>query len=296
MQIFVTGGSGFLGRRVVPLLVGHGHDVWALARSDEAARTVTAMGAIPVHGDLDDPASLDDAFSCTPADALVNLASLGFGHAPAIVAAAEEHGLRRALFVSTTSIFTRLPARSRQVRVAAEQVVQASALDWTIVRPTMIYGGPDDRNMARLLRLVRRTPLVPVPGGGDALQQPVHADDLASAIVTALVSPVTIGRVYNLAGPEPLTLRRVIEEAAAAVGHRVRVVAVPLAPAITVVRLYERLATRPRLRAEQLERLEEDKAFDITAARRDLGFDPRPFAIGIAQEAALLAPPTRMRP
>lgn len=296
MQIFVTGGSGFLGRRVIPLLVAGGHEVWALARSREAARTVAAMGAIAVDGDLDEPATLDDAFGCTPADVLVNLASLGFGHAPAIVAAAEEHGVRRALFVSTTSIFTRLPARSRQVRVEAEHVVQTSALDWTIVRPTMIYGGPDDRNMARLLRLVRRSPLVLVPGSGHALQQPVHVDDLAQAIVTAVSSTVAIGRVYDLAGPEALTLRQVIEQASEAVGRRSRVVSVPLAPAIAAVRLHERFAARPRLRAEQLERLEEDKAFDITAARQDLGFDPRPFALGIAQEAVLSARQARARP
>ncbi|WP_334140964.1 SDR family oxidoreductase [Rhabdothermincola sp.] len=296
MQIFVTGGSGFLGRRVIPLLVAGGHEVWALARSREAARAVAALGAIAIDGDLDRPASVDEALRSTPADVLVSLASLGFGHAPTVVAAAEDAGMHRALFVSTTSIFTRLPARSRQVRVEAERVIQASSLAWTILRPTMIYGGLDDRNMARLLRLARRSPVVVVPGHGRALQQPVHVEDLAAAIVTALGRPGAIGKIYDLAGPAPLTLREVIEQAYRAAGRRPRVLPVPLAPAVAALRLYERLTPRPRLRAEQLERIEEDKAFDISAARRDLGFDPRPFDTGISEEAMLLAAAGRSRP
>src|SRR5439155_25711459 len=125
---------------------------------------VRALGAAPVGGDLDDPDSVDAVFAASQAEALVNLASLGFGHAPTIVAAAEEAGLRRAVFVSTTAIFTTLEARSKAVRQAAEDTVTASSLHWTIVRPTMIYGGPDDRNMARLLQLLRRFPVVPLPG------------------------------------------------------------------------------------------------------------------------------------
>ena len=117
------------------------------------------------------------------------------------MAAAEEAGLRRAVFVSTTSIFTSLDTASKPVRLAAEDTVMTSALDWTIIRPTMIYGTPADRNMARLLRALRRLPVLPLPGGGTGLQQPVHVDDLAGAIVAALDRPATIGRAYDSPAP-----------------------------------------------------------------------------------------------
>jgi len=289
MRVHVTGGSGFLGGSVVPLLVGRGHDVSALARTEVAAQRVTALGASAIPGDLDDPASVDEAFAASEAEALVNLASLGFGHAPVIVAAAEEAGLKRAVFVSTTSIHTKLATASKPVRVAAEKAVEASLLEWTIVRPTMIYGRPGDRNMARLLRGLRRLPVVPLPGGGTGLQQPVHVDDLAAAIVEALDRPATAYRSYDLAGPEPLTLRAVVEEAAAAVGRRPKLVTVPVTPVVGLVRLYEAVAPSPRLKAEQVARLAEDKAVDIGPARADLGFHPRPFAEGIRAEAALLS-------
>jgi nucleoside-diphosphate-sugar epimerase len=287
--VLVTGGSGFLGGHVLPLLVEQATWVHALARSDDAADRVAGLGARPLRADLDDPASVDAAFAASGAETLVNLASMGFGHAPAIVGAAEEAGLRRAVFVSTTSVFTSLPAPSKAVRQAAEASVQDSSLDWTIIRPTMIYGTPADRNMARLLALLRRTPVIPIPGHGRALQQPVHVDDLARTIVNALDRPAALGAAYDVAGPEPLSLRQIIEQAADAIGRRARLVPVPLRPAIAVARLYERAVAHPRLRAEQLQRLEEDKAFDIGAARVELGHDPRPFSEGIAAEAAMLA-------
>jgi nucleoside-diphosphate-sugar epimerase len=149
----------------------------------------------------------------------------------------------------------------------------------------MIYGARDDRNMARLLELVRRLPFIPVPGGGNHLQQPVHVDDLAAAIVAAAGTDDAIGKAYNVAGPAPVALREIIEQACAAAGRPARLVSVPLAPAVIVAGLYERIVAHPRFRAEQFQRLAENKAYDIEPARRDLGFDPRPFQAGIEAQA-----------
>jgi uncharacterized protein YbjT (DUF2867 family) len=121
MRLLVTGGSGFLGGYVLAEAARRGHECVALARSAEAARRVAACGALPLDGDLDDGAApLGLAFAGARCDALVNLASLGFGHAPAIVAAAMAAELDRAVFVSTTAVTTKLPVASKAVRLAAE--------------------------------------------------------------------------------------------------------------------------------------------------------------------------------
>lgn len=283
----MTGASGFLGRSVLPELLRRGHHPVALTRSRVAAQTVTSLGAEVTWGDLDDPASLDAAFCGSGADSLANLASLGFGHAPAVIAAAEEAGITRAVFISTTAIFTSLPARSLATRTSAEATIQSAQLHWTILRPTMIYGRPGDRNMHRLLRFVRRSPLVPLPGGGHRLIQPVHVDDIAGFVALALEREDTVGQSYTLAGPEALSLREVVEAAGRATDRRPLLVTVPLRPAITAVRIYEKTTRNPRLKVEQLLRLNEDKAFAIDPAR-EVGFAPRSFADGIAAEASLL--------
>ncbi len=286
MRALVTGGSGFLGHEVLFHLVSGGHEVTALARSRAAELTVEALGATSIPGDLDDPDSVDRAFATSGADVLVNLASLGFGHAPTIVAAAEEAGIRRAVFVSTTAIFTNLRASSKTIRTAAERSITASSLDWTILRPTMIYGAPGDRNMWRLLKLLRRTPVVALPGPGK-LHQPVHVADLAQAVVSAAAHPEAIGKAYDVAGPCASTLRELVRDASTALNRRTRAIPVPANPIIFGLALLERLGKDMPISAEQVARLTEDKAFDISEARADLGYNPRSFCEGIAQEAAL---------
>jgi uncharacterized protein YbjT (DUF2867 family) len=307
VRLVVTGGSGFLGGFVLREAVRRGYEVAALARSPAAAAAVRALGARPVCGDLAAPgpaAATVLARAFAAGDVLVNLASLGFGDAPAIVAAAERAQVRGAVFVSTTAVTTTLPAATKKVRLAAEQRIAESALDWAILRPTMIYGAAGDRNLSRLLPLLRRVPVLPVPGGSH-LQQPVHVADVAHAVLAAAeligAELASAGRsgsgradakpggvTYDLAGPEPLTFGELLRTARQAVGSRTRFIPVPLPPVLAAARGYELVSRSPRIRAEQVRRLAEDKSFAIRAAARDLGFAPRSFADGIRSEARAL--------
>jgi uncharacterized protein YbjT (DUF2867 family) len=285
MRLLVVGGSGFLGGYVLRAAARGGHQALALARSPGAARAVTAHGALPLAGDLGDARRLDEAFAAARCEALVCLASLGHGHGPGIVAAAEEAGIARAVFVSTTAVTTALNPVTRQVRLAAEEQIRGCGLEWTILRPTMIYGAAGDRNLSRLLRLLSRSPVLPVPATGESLHQPVHVADVAAAVLAALERPAAIGSLYNVAGPEPLPFAELLRVCAQTVGSRTRLVPVPLAPLVMLARGYELVSRHPRIRPEQLLRLGEDKAFAIDDAIRDLDYCPRPFTSGIGEEA-----------
>ena len=288
MRLLVVGGSGFLGGYVLREAAWRGHQCVALARSQHAALIVEGYGARPIVGDLDDPRSLDDAFVAARCEALICLASLGHGHGPGVVAAAEEAGIRRTVFVSTTAVTTTLHPPTKKIRLAAEQQIRDCLLDWTILRPTMIYGAPGDRNLSRLLTLLSHAAMLPVPGTGNCLHQPVHVADAATAVLAALDQPAAIGSLYNLAGPEPLPFTELLRACARAVGSRTRLVPVPLAPLLVMARGYELVSRHPRIKVEQLQRLAENKAFAIDNAIRDLGYAPRPFASGIADEARML--------
>jgi uncharacterized protein YbjT (DUF2867 family) len=233
MRLFIAGGSGFLGKRVVRCAVAQGHEVTALARSAEAEHTLESLGARVSHGDLSQPGQLRRALTKFGDGIFVNIASMGTGLIGEIVEAVEQSSVRRAVFISTTAVTTEINAPSKRLRLAGEAAVRESILDWTIVRPTMIYGAPDDRNLARLLRLLKRTPVIPLPGG-DRLQQPVHVLDLAEAILAIPSCGISIGKTYDVAGPEAITFRRLMMESTSAVESRTMLLRVPLRLALLV--------------------------------------------------------------
>lgn len=282
MKVLVTGATGFTGSRVVPLLLDSGHEVRCFVRETSDR---SQLGTLPVEwvtGDLSDNEALTSALRGV--DALVNIASLGFGHAESILRSAKEAGVWRGIFISTTAIFTQLNADSKSARLAAEEAIQASGLDYTILRPTMIYGSPRDRNMWRLIRLLRFSPIIPIFGDGESLQQPVFVDDVAQAVLLALGTDETIGKSYNIAGKDPLTYNQVIDTVASALGKRVWKLHLPYMPIVRLLQFTERIRIRLPIKAEQVLRLNENKAFSYEEAQRDFGFSPRSFAEGIELE------------
>jgi nucleoside-diphosphate-sugar epimerase len=284
MKILLTGGTGFTGERTVRECLRRGHEVTCFVRPTSDMSVLPVDSVRLVEGDLADPRSLETVLR--DHDALLNLASLGFGHGAGIVSAAERAGVSRALFISTTAIFTTLPAASREIRLAAERSIGASALRWTVLRPTMIYGGRRDRNMERLVRFLTRTPVVPLPGRGDALQQPVHVADVATAAVCALETGAAERRSYNIAGADSLTFEQIVDVICGLLRRKPLKVRIPSTPVVALLQFAERLGFDLPLRSEQVLRLDEDKAFDWSGAARDFGYRPRAFAEGIAPQVA----------
>ena len=282
MKVFITGGTGFTGSRVVPLLLQNGYEVRCLYRekSDRSHRTLPE-----IEWTLGDVSNLDAlSSSMQGTDALVNIASLGFGHADSIISAAKNAGIKRAIFISTTAIFTQLNAGSKKVRLVAEAAIQNSGLEYTILRPTMIYGSVRDRNMCRLIRFMRYSPLVPVFSDGNYLQQPIYMDDVAQAILDCLASEKTIGKSYNIAGAHPLTYNQIIDTIANAMSKRTWKIHFPSVPIAATLKFFERLRLPFPIKAEQILRLNENKDFSYTEAQKDFNFQPRSFAEGIALE------------
>lgn len=281
-RALVTGATGFTGSRTVPLLIEQGYCVRCLVRSS-SDRSVLAGNTVEwFGGDLADPHKLE--LSMKGVDVLVNVASIGFGHAPNVVGAALAAGVKRAVFLSTTAIFTTLNAPSKAVRIAAEATIKNSGLAYTILRPTMIYGSPGDRNMCRLVRHLRRWLVMLMPGKGENLQQPVYVDDVARAIVEAISTDRTIGKAYNIPGPKPLTFKAVVETISNLMGRKILNVNLPTSPFVALLRMCESCGLALPIKAEQILRLNEDKVFDFDDARRDFGYAPRSFEEGISLE------------
>lgn len=232
MTIAVTGGTGFVGQRVLHLAQDH---VRALARRPQPPRRLLWW----VAGDLADGPAL--ARLCEGADVVIHIAGVvnaadkaGFeagnvAGTAAILAAATAAGVRR--FVHVSSVAAREPGLSNYgaSKAAAERLVAASDLDWVMVRPPAVYG-PGDRDMLPLFRLAARG-LAVMPGGRDARMSLIHVDDLARALLalaaggpSRTVLEIDDGRGDAAGGYSHTEYGRAIGDA---VGRRARVVGVP---------------------------------------------------------------------
>lgn len=285
-MIFVTGATGFTGSRTVPILVQAGYQVRCLYRAGSDRSPLEGLDIDWIEGDLNDSQSILTAMQ--GCHTLVNIASLGFGHAEMIVENALAAGLKRAVFISTTAIFTQLNAASKTVRLAAEETIQRSQLDYTILRPTMIYGSPRDRNIWRLIKLIRSIPVIPIFGKGTYLQQPIFVDDVVSAILLVLQNDLTIRNCYNIAGLEEVSYNQMIDCIAAQLQKKIIKVHLPATFAMYILSTLERIGIHVPIKAEQIQRLNENKNFEIQTAKAAFNFQPRSFESGIALELQYL--------
>jgi nucleoside-diphosphate-sugar epimerase len=281
MKIALAGATGFTGSRAAGFLLERGHSVTCVLRPGSDAEP--PEGAVDMtRALLEDPTAL--AAAMRGHDAFASAGPLTPDIATSIVKAAGEAGVRRVLVIGSTSIFTRLHAKSKGRKTEAERIVRESGLDFTILRPTMIYGTHEDRNMCRLVVYLSSHRFLPVFGTGEFLQQPVYVEDLAMAVVLALENPASVGKAYDVAGGDALSYNEVIETTARALGKRVTRVHIPLKLSLFLVRLYWRLVPNPRIHSEQVLRLNEDKAFSTEAIENDLGYSAITFEEGMTRE------------
>jgi nucleoside-diphosphate-sugar epimerase len=292
MKVVVTGGTGLLGGALLGLLLAGGHGVRCLVRAESLrASRLDALRVELVRGDARDARALSRALSGM--DALLHVA--GIEYAPQVVEAARRSEVGRLVVVSSTSVHSAYGFRSNP-KLRMEDLVHGSGLDYTLVRPSMIYGSELDRNMHRLLCFLDRSPVFPMFGSGENLWQPVYHEDCAKGVYEALVQPTAIRQSYNLPGLEPLTYLELVRTAAGALGRKPRIVRLPLEPVRLALATAERLRLPLPIKSEQVLRLREDKAYPYDKAKRELGYAPRSFREGIALEVARLRELGMVRP
>jgi nucleoside-diphosphate-sugar epimerase len=281
-MILVTGGTGHTGFRLVQRLLERGEEVRLFTREPSRMRIDLRRRMQIFRGNVENPEDIAEAVA--GCQAVMSLTHIRF--APRIIAAMESQGVRRGIFMSSTRRFTQFPEQTARWVIDGESALESSRLDWTIIRPSMIYGGMRDNNMTHLVEVLRRFRIHPMVGGGRMLMQPVFVWDVVQALLAALDNPQTARHAYTIAGPEPVAYREIVKAILRLMRKRTLLLPIPISCAKAVARLYGAVSSKPRIRLDQIQRLEEDKVFDITDARRDLGFNPIPFEEGIRRKLA----------
>ena len=274
--VHVIGASGRSGLALCRSLLADGVAVVAVVR-DPAKWASAGLAGEVRRADLADPAALRAAL----AGAVRVVSCAHARHAAAIIAAAPKAATL--LLLGSTRKFTRWPDAHGDGVLAGEAALMASGRSAVMLHPTMIYGAQGEDNVQRLAALLRRLPVMPLPGGGRFLVQPIHQSDVTLCIRAALTRVWAGPNALVIAGAEAVRYADFVRAVAGAAGLRMPVVVpFPAGPLILAARLAGYVPGLPAVRPEEIRRLVEDQAFDIAPMRAILGVDPLPLAKGLA--------------
>ena len=282
MNVLVAGGTGFIGRNLCAELADRGHDVTALARTPDDADL--PEGVETAVGDVTAYDSIEGAFEGQ--DAVVNLVALSplfkpkggremhdrihRGGTEHCLRAAEAHGVER--FVQISGIHADPAAETTYLRAKgqAEELVRDSALDWVIIRPTIVFGDGDE--FADFVTMLTTPVVTGLPGGGRVSYQPIYVGDIAPMIADAVDDDAHVGETYEIGGPEVLTLAEVTRLVYRSRGQSTSVLPVPTLLAKLGLRALDPVPFFP-LGADQARSMD----LDLTAPTNDaavFGVDP----------------------
>ncbi|HXE48175.1 MAG TPA: complex I NDUFA9 subunit family protein [Ramlibacter sp.] len=289
-RILVLGGTGFVGGHLCKELARLQYRVTVPTRSK--AQAVLSQPLVDlVQADIHDKAAL--ARLIAGHDAVVNLVAILHGDlfrfeyvhvelVKKIARACQDSGVLRLVHVSALGAATDAPSMYQRSKAAGEAVLQGSQLDWTVLRPSVIFG-EGDQFLALFARLQKALPIMPL-AGADTLFQPVWVGDVVAAVVQCLQRDDTVKRTFEVCGPERFTLRQLVKMAGSLSGHARPVIGLP-PPIARLQALFMELAPGPTLMSR--DNLDSMKVSNVASGKLP-GLD----ALGIAPHALDAIAPT----
>jgi NADH dehydrogenase len=299
MRVALFGGTGFVGCYLVKELLSRGHTPVLLVRPGSEGKVHQPEQCQAVSGTISDDDAIRETLS--GCDALIynvgilrefpgkgiTYRELHYRGVQRCVDAALEQGVRRLLLMSANGV--KPEGTGYQVtKYQAEEYVQRSGLEWTIFRPSLIFGDPRGR-MEFATRLLKQVVAPPLPAplffnglafhrAGRFRLSPVHVRDVAAAFGTALTDPETCGKTYLLAGPRTLAWKEIIKTIGQAVGKNKWTVPVPVWGVKGAACVFDRFAWFPITR-DQLTMLLEGNQGEPAELRGLIGREPQPFSV-----------------
>jgi uncharacterized protein YbjT (DUF2867 family) len=284
-MILVTGGTGFVGPKIVHALRGEDQAVRVLARKPEREDQLRAWGCEVVPGDMTDPDSLRRAVE--GCEAVVDLVGIIKGSPEAfervmtrgtrdLVAAAREAGVKRFVLMSALGVSERSKDVTSYFRAKwdKEQAVERSGLKHTIFRPALVFG-KDGGALRTFIRQVRWSPVVTVIGDGRRRTQPIWVDDVAAYFAKSLSTPAAVNRTFELGGPDVVTWNELYDRIRRTLGKRRATAHLPYGLARAGAAVVEKLPLDVPLSRDAITMLEfGDNVTDIGPAVETFGIQP----------------------
>ena len=290
LTVLLTGATGFVGGYVARQLVERGHEVRALTRRPAAADGLRELGITRVRGDVSKEEPLDGAADgCDVVIHLVGIIQEVSGatfedvHVEGtknLVAAAKKAGVRHFFYQSALGTRPNAKSQYHQTKWAAEELVRASGIAYTILRPSLIYG-PGDQFTIRLSEMLKLSPVLPVIGSGKSKVQPIYIDDVVRCIKKAVSNDAYFNEICEIGGPDQLTYEEVTTAIAAAMGVKRPKVHIPMAFLKPAAKVLQAVLPKPPVTTDQLIMLQENNVCSPQDIRDAFGIKPIAFKDGL---------------
>ena len=292
MNVFVTGATGFIGRRLCQHLIAKGHFVRCLVRPNSDLSPLQYLSVELWRGDVNDPASLEGALEGI--QTVIHLVGIIRERPPQatfqrvhvegtrnLLAAAREAGVQHCLYLSAIGAGPGPQYPYLHSKWEAEELVRQSDLPWTVVRSSIVFGQGDEF-LTKLAALVRHppagdrtlAPFVPIIGSGKTRFQPIWVEDLAECLALTLGNPALHGQVITLGGPEQVSYEDMVDLIMDTLPlHRPKI-HLPVALMRPAVALMPIVYKDPPITSTQLNMIDLDSITDLDAVQRTYGFQP----------------------
>jgi uncharacterized protein YbjT (DUF2867 family) len=287
MKVFLTGGTGFVGRHTMKRLLDEGYGIRALVR--DAARTdeLPHDNVDFVTGNIVEGTGLDAGMQ--GCDAVIHLVGIivekgkntfeAVHHAGTanVVEAAKRNGIKRFIQMSALGVRAEGVAAYQTSKWRGEEAVRASGIPYCILRPSLIFG-PGDGFVTQMMDTMRKAPLFrPVPGDGTPKYRPIFIDDVTACFARALTTDAATNQTIELGGADELSLNQMLAEIARCAGVRKPALHIPLPLMFAAAVLAQTLLPNPPVTVDQLRMLREGSTCDIGPMKQVFGIEQRGF-------------------
>jgi nucleoside-diphosphate-sugar epimerase len=285
-MVLLIGATGFLGLPVIKKLLKSSYEVNCLVRTSSDRSDLLDVLEPAGKKIVFSIGTLQSEDSIIPvikkANSIVYMVDLKHTHLlQAFLNTVKRTGLKRVVFISSTTVLIPLESTVKNQKINSESLIKNSGLDYTILRPSMIYGSKDDINFSKMIRFIKKKGFFITFGSGNNLIQPIYIEDVADAVSNVLDNKKTYSKIYNIAGKNPIKYNDMLNIIRNKLKKQFKVIKLPIKFSKFLISIYTKISKNPILTPDQIERMGIDKVYSYQKARADFDFSPVSFENGI---------------